>query len=180
MRFTGLAAAALVIMTAGGTGLPRAQAGEAQAAVVGPSGLPLPRFVSLKSGKVNMRVGPGRDYSVDWTYMRPGLPIEIIQEYDNWRRIRDAEGTEGWVFQSLLSGKRTAVAAPWQAGSDGMLALRSKPGADSKRVASIEPGAQGEVMSCTGDWCRVNFSGHKGWMEQAQLWGVYPGEKIED
>lgn len=180
MRFTGLAAAALIILSAGSAGTSQALAGEAQAAVVGPSGLPLPRFVSLKAGKVNMRVGPGRDYSVDWTYTRPGLPIEIVQEYDNWRRIRDAEGTEGWVYQSLLSGKRTAVAAPWETGDQAMLALRDEPEAASHRIASIEPGAQGEVISCTGDWCRVNFSGHKGWMEQAQLWGVYPGEKIED
>ena len=146
----------------------------------GASGLPLPRFVSIKANRVNLRIGPGRNYAVSWLYVKPGLPVEIIQEYDNWRRIRDSEGTEGWVYQSLLSGKRTAVAAPWETGDQAMLALRDEPEAASHRIASIEPGAQGEVISCTGDWCRVNFSGHKGWMEQAQLWGVYPGEKIED
>ena len=81
---------------------------------VGPSGLPLPRFVSLKSGRVNSRIGPGVNYSVDWMYMKPGLPMEIIQEYDTWRRVRDADGAEGWINQSLLSGRRTGIAAPWQ------------------------------------------------------------------
>ena len=93
----------------------------------GPSGLPLPRFVSLKSGRVNSRIGPGVDYSVDWLYLKPGLPMEIIQEYDNWRRVRDADGAEGWVNQSLLSGRRTAIAAPWQKGKDAKINLLSDP-----------------------------------------------------
>jgi len=78
----------------------------------GTSGLPVPRFVSLKASRVNVRIGPGEDYKIAWVFTRPGLPIEIIQEYDTWRRIRDSDGTVGWVFQSLLSGKRTAVVAP--------------------------------------------------------------------
>lgn len=81
-------------------------------AAKGASGLPLPRFVSLKSKSVNLRIGPSVDYAVAFRYMKPGVPVEIIQEYDNWRRIRDADGTEGWVNQALLSGDRTAVAAP--------------------------------------------------------------------
>ena len=85
-----------------------------QEITLGPSGLPLPRFVSLKSGRVNSRVGPGANYSVDWMYLKPGLPMEIIQEFDNWRRVRDADGSEGWINQSLLSGRRTGIAAPWQ------------------------------------------------------------------
>jgi SH3-like domain-containing protein len=70
--------------------------------------------VSLKATRVNLRIGPGRDYAVAWLYTSPGVPMEVIQEYDNWRRVRDAEGTEGWVYQSLLSGERTATAAPWK------------------------------------------------------------------
>lgn len=80
----------------------------------GPSGLPLPRFVSLKSAKVNSRTGPGVNYAIEWLYLKAGLPVEILQEYDNWRRIRDSEGSEGWINQTLLSGKRTAIVAPWQ------------------------------------------------------------------
>src|SRR5690606_10249241 len=88
---------------------PAAPPALAQTAAVGASGLPLPRFVSLKSGKVNLRIGPGLNYPVEWLYLRAGVPMEIIQEYDNWRRVRDAEGAEGWINQSLLSGRRTAI-----------------------------------------------------------------------
>ncbi|MFY8101416.1 MAG: SH3 domain-containing protein, partial [Allorhizobium sp.] len=92
-------------------------AGHAQSTTKGSSGLPLPRFVSLKAEKVNLRIGPSTDYAVSWRYMKSGLPVEIIREYENWRQIRDADGTEGWVNQTLLTGERTAVAAPWMRGN---------------------------------------------------------------
>ena len=98
-----------------------------QDGAVGPSGLPLPRFVSLKSGRVNSRIGPGVNYPVDWLYLKPGLPMEIIQEFDNWRRVRDSDGSEGWINQSLLSGKRTGIAAPWQRGKDAQIQLLDEP-----------------------------------------------------
>jgi len=144
------------------------------------SGLPLPRFVSLKSGRVNLRVGPGRDYAVDWMYLKPGLPMEVIQEYDTWRRVRDADGTEGWISQSLLSGKRTAMAAPWHKGKDAMVALRTRPDAGAPTVAVMEPGAMGAIESCDGSWCHVRFSGQDGYVEQTLIWGAYPGETVED
>ena len=103
----------------------------------GPSGLPLPRFVSLKSGRVNSRIGPGLNYSVDWLYLKPGLPMEIIQEYDNWRRVRDADGAEGWINQSLLSGRRTAIAAPWQKGKDALIDLYAEPDRDAAKIAIL-------------------------------------------
>src|SRR5438067_8632843 len=80
---------------------------------IGPkSGLPLPRFVSLKPDRVNVRGGPTRDHEVTFVYTRAGLPVEITAESDNWRRIRDWEGAEGWVYHSLLSGRRTVVVSP--------------------------------------------------------------------
>ena len=155
------------------------------------SGLPVPRFVSLKSGQANVRVGPGRDYRVDWVYTRAGLPVEVVAEFDNWRRIRDAEGTEGWIFGALLSGRRTAIAAPWLStaerveGSPGaVLTLRRGPSADSRAVASIEPGVVGTISDCDGDWCR--FEPHasrgeiSGYLRQLELFGAYPGERFED
>lgn len=144
------------------------------------SGLPLPRFVSLKSSRVNMRVGPGKDYAVDWMYLKSGLPMEIIQEYDTWRRVRDAEGAEGWVNQSLLSGKRTAIAAPWHRGKDTMVSLRTKPDAGAPARAVVEPGALGVIESCDGAWCHMKFAGEDGYVEQTLIWGAYPGETIED
>ncbi len=146
----------------------------------GESGLPLPRFVSLKSGRVNLRVGPGKDYAVDWMYLKPGLPMEIIQEFDTWRKVRDADGTEGWISQSLLSGKRTAIVAPWHRGKSTMVSLRSGPDDAAPTVAVLEPGASGLIEKCDGSWCHLNFSGHDGYVEQTLIWGAYPGEVVED
>jgi SH3-like domain-containing protein len=144
----------------------------------GPSGLPLPRYVSLKSGKVNLRVGPGLNYAVEWMYLKPGLPIEIIQEYDNWRRVRDAEGAEGWVNQSLLSGRRTGVVAPWNRGKELQVSLKAQPSQDARTVVLVEPGAIGTVQRCNGNWCEMDFAGHAGWIDQGLVWGVYPGETV--
>lgn len=146
----------------------------------GQSGLPLPRFVSLKSSRVNLRIGPGRDYAVDWLYLKPGLPLEIIQEYDNWRRVRDSEGTEGWIYQSLLSGRRTGMATPWNKGKEATVALLAEPEKEARTVAVIEPGAVGRIHLCNGDWCEMTFAGHKGWVKQALVWGAYPGETYKD
>ncbi|WP_309084273.1 SH3 domain-containing protein [Chelativorans sp.] len=147
----------------------------------GPSGLPLPRFVSLKSGRVNMRVGPGTQYAVEWLYLKPGLPVEIIQEYDNWRRVRDMDGAEGWINQALLSGQRTGIVAPWLKGKGkAALPLMAEPNEGARAVAQLEPGVIGEVTVCNGDWCRMTFAGHEGWIRQDSLWGVYPGEAVQD
>ena len=147
---------------------------------LGPSGLPLPRFVSLKSAKVNARTGPGVNYSVEWLYMKAGLPVEILQEFDNWRRIRDSEGAEGWVNQTLLSGRRTAIVAPWQAGKTPHVNLLNEPDGKSAVVAMVQPGVVGRIHSCNGRWCEMSFDGRKGWMTQALLWGAYPDEQIKD
>ena len=146
----------------------------------GPSGLPLPRFVSLKSSRVNLRVGPGRDYAVDWLYTKSGLPMEIIQEYDNWRRVRDADGTEGWVYQSLLSGRRTAIVAPWKRRAKPMIVLYAERSTGARAVAKMEPGVIGTLHGCDGKWCDMTVDDHRGWVRQAQLWGAYPGETIGD
>ena len=153
--------------------------GAAATADAGPSGLPLPRFVSLKSGRVNLRIGPGQGYPINWMYLKSGLPMEIVQEYDTWRRVRDAEGTEGWINQSLLSGKRTGIAAPWQRGKEAVVTLYDGPDEKSSAVASLEPGAIGMIKACNGDWCQMDFSGHKGWVRQRMIWGAYPGENVE-
>lgn len=151
----------------------------AQTAAVGPSGLPLPRFVSLKANRVNSRIGPGLSYPVDWLYLKPGLPMEVIQEFDNWRRVRDAEGAEGWINQSLLSGRRTGIVAPWQRGRDALQPLFAQPREDARVTASVEPGAMGAIRMCNGDWCELDFGGQVGWMRQTLVWGAYPGETIK-
>lgn len=149
----------------------------------GPSGLPLPRFVSLKAGRANLRIGPGTDYAVSWLYTRPGLPMEIIQEYDHWRHVRDAEGTEGWIYQSLLSGERTAETAPWMEGKDTKeptyIVMYGKPNKSAEVVARLEPGVIVRLHACTGTWCDASVKGADGWVAQAELWGAYPGEAFK-
>lgn len=167
-------------VVAGTNGVSLAQNTQAQQVKRGPSGLPLPRFVSLKSSRVNMRVGPGTDYAVDWLYLKQGLPMEIIQEYDNWRRVRDADGAEGWINQALLSGRRTGVVAPWFKGKQAPLPLLLQPEEGARHVVEIEPGAIGEIESCNGQWCRMNFAGHEGWIRQGVVWGVYPDEQLDE
>jgi SH3-like domain-containing protein len=153
---------------------------EAQAAK-GPSGLPLPRFVTLKSKRVNLRIGPSSDYAVSWLYLRQGLPVEIIQEYDNWRRVRDSDGTEGWVNQSLLSGQRSALAAPWMKGKGKNIYvnMRRDPQPSSSIIAKLEPGVMMHIRECTGDWCFVNADSSEGWVAQSEIWGAYPGEAFK-
>ncbi len=147
------------------------------AADVGKSGLQVPRFVSLKAGRVNVRVGPGEDYKIAWVFTRVGLPIEVIQEYDTWRRIRDSDGSVGWVFNSLLSGRRTAVVTPWAKGEAQPLHADATP--EAAITAYLEPGVMATVDRCRKGWCRVDGKGFDGWITQDHLWGVYPNEDID-
>ncbi len=144
---------------------------------LGKSGLQVPRFVSLKAGRVNVRVGPGEDYKIAWVFTRTGLPIEVIQEYDTWRRIRDSDGEVGWVFNSLLSGKRTAVVTPWAKGEPQPIRADATSGATV--TAYLEPGVMGTVERCRSGWCQIKGKGFDGWIEQDRLWGVYPNEQID-
>jgi SH3-like domain-containing protein len=168
-----LAVALLVLATA--TSLARAEPVAAGA----PSGLPLPRFVSLKSDRVNVRGGPTKDHEVVWVYTRAALPVEITAEFDNWRRIRDWEGGEGWIYHSLLSGRRTIMVAPKTKAKDELLPLRRSADANGGLVARLQPGVLAVVKGCTGEWCRIVGEGFDGWIEQDRLWGVYPNEKID-
>jgi SH3-like domain-containing protein len=141
------------------------------------SGLPVPRFVSLKPDRVNVRGGPTRDHEVTFVYTRAGLPVEITAESDNWRRIRDWEGSEGWVYHSLLSGRRTAVVTPKD--KNQLVPLHDKGERDAAVVAQLQAGVQASVKRCTGSWCHIAGTGFDGWVLQEQLWGVYPNEKVE-
>jgi SH3-like domain-containing protein len=141
------------------------------------SGLPIPRFVSLKADKVNMHIGPAKHYEVKWLYQRAGLPVEITAEFENWRRIRDSDGTEGWVYHSLLSGRRTGVVTAKS--KDELVSLREKPDLKSSVAAHLQPGVLSSVKRCNATWCRVTGQGFDGWVPQERLWGVYPNEKVE-
>lgn len=153
----------------------------AQSTTTGKTGLPIPRFVSLKSGKANMRVGPGGKYQVAWLYKKKGLPIEIIQEFDNWRKVRDAEGNEGWMLHSLLSGKRTAIINPWESDkTKGLADLKSDDNPASSTIAKVEPGVVAQVDYCGENFCHLTIGKKDGYISKANVWGVYPDELIEE
>jgi SH3-like domain-containing protein len=137
--------------------------------------LPVPRFVSFRTDPVNLRTGPGVRYPVEWIYMRRRLPVEIIAEFETWRQIRDVDGAEGWVHQSMLSGRRTGM-IKGQA-----QALRKTNADQSDTLAMLEPGVVIDVQRCPGEspFCRVEVNGMQGWLKRDQFWGVYPQEKIE-
>lgn len=143
------------------------------------SGLPVPRFVSLKSDRVNVRAGPSKDHDVVWVFTRAGLPVEITAEFENWRRIRDWEGAEGWVYHTLLTGRRTALVAPQSRSSGDLLPLYASADTQSSLSAKLQSGVLGTLKRCSGNWCRLFGEGFDGWIEQARLWGVYPNEKLE-
>jgi SH3-like domain-containing protein len=149
------------------------------------TGLPVPRYVSLKTDRVNLREGPSKDHRTAWVFQRAGLPVEIVAEYETWRRIRDSEGTEGWVLHSLLSGRRTALVMPWDRDEGAPpVSLLDRPDDKGGTVAQLQPGVITSVRDCNGTWCRVlvvmeGARDLEGYMRQEKLWGVYPNEKIE-
>lgn len=136
--------------------------------------LPMPRYVSLAVDEVNMRTGPGKQFPVKWVYQRKGLPVEIILEFDNWRKIRDHEGEEGWVHHSLLSGKRTVVIAAGQ-----RVNLLRDPRIDAPAVAYLDSGVVPVLDDCREEFCNLEIKGYSGWVERKYIWGVYADEKFD-
>ena len=175
----GIAVLVTAIFASGLEG-PAAQENVKQAAVesTGKAALPIPRFVSLKSDKVNVRKGPSTDQAIVWVFSRAGLPVEVIAESDNWRRVRDSEGSDGWVFHSLLSGRRTVLVIPWSKNEESVPLYASKS-TNSRAVAALQSGVLGNVMSCDGEWCKLSVDDYSGYVQQDKLWGVYKGEEVK-
>lgn len=141
-------------------------------AALAETGLPLPRFASLRSSKVHLRTGPGVRYPVDWVLVFRNMPVEIVAEFENWRKIRDWQGTEGWVHRTMLSGTRTAIV------TGGMHALRRDPDGAAPMVAQVEERVVGRVLECADDWCRMEIAKKRGWIRRDHVWGIYKAEKI--
>jgi SH3-like domain-containing protein len=177
--FTGRVRAFVLVILAGFAGAVAAPA----LAQDNPSGLKLPRFVTTRSHPINVRVGPGTRYEIAWNFLVSGMPVEIIQEFDTWRKIRDVEGDEGWVHQSLLSGNRAGFATPLLAnGEVTLFADRSDTSAARARLAA---GVRVTIRECDGTWCSISAGQpgegqpYSGWVHQEELWGVYPAETFD-
>lgn len=141
-------------------------------ATQGLSGLPVPRFVSLKSDKAYLRTGPGDRYPVEWVYTRKGLPVEVVREYGIWRQVRDIGGSVGWLNKQLVSGTRTAVV------TGTVRTMYGTPDLAARAVWRIAPGAIVRIVVCSDAWCRVDRGGKSGYILRAQLWGVTSTETI--
>ncbi|MBH63636.1 MAG: hypothetical protein CL569_14540 [Alphaproteobacteria bacterium] len=132
-----------------------------------------PRFASLRAERVNVRSGPGVRYPIVWVFVRRGLPIEVTAEFKFWRKIRDRDGSEGWVHQGLISGTRTALVVGT------MRPLHDGPSETTPAILFAEPGVQGELLACRDSWCETRIAGRVGWMQRDHLWGVRAEENFE-
>lgn len=160
--------------------------GPAWAQTNNPSGLKLPRFVTTRSSPINVRVGPGVKYEIAWIYLKDGVPVEIVQEFDTWRKIRDVDGSEGWVHQNLLQGPRAGYVTPLMA--NGEITLHASADDNSATRATLGAGLRVTIKGCDGTWCEVTASqqgeggrsaSYSGFLHQEELWGVYPDEVFD-
>jgi SH3-like domain-containing protein len=136
------------------------------------TGLPVPRFVSVDQSEdeANVRFGPGQQYPINWVFTRPGIPLEIVAEFDNWRKIRDFEGAEGWIASRLLSGRRTIMI------QGTVRDIRRRAETRARVLLRAEPGVIGDLLECQGSWCLVEIEGQRGWLQRDDFWGTLPGE----
>lgn len=163
LALANLPALAQTVATTGGANPPPLRKG---------TGLPVPRFAVVRAEEANVRTGPGSRYPIDWLFKRKGMPVEIVGEYENYRKIRDWQGAGGWVHQSLLTGKRSVIVTTANA------PLRKTPSANAAEVAKMGVEVIAQVKSCSGDWCRVQAGSYIGWIERRHVWGVYRGEVV--
>ncbi|HWB48777.1 MAG TPA: SH3 domain-containing protein [Stellaceae bacterium] len=132
----------------------------------------LPRFAVLHADKVNLRAGPGDRYPIQWVYLRKDWPVEIIAQFDHWRRVRDWEGTEGWVHEKMVTNRREVIV------TGGIRAIRQAPDHNGPLVARAEPGVMAKLLECRGDWCRIEAGDRTGWVQRSDIWGVSPNENV--
>lgn len=137
---------------------------------VGPSGLAIPRFVSTADHTSNMRTGPRKDYPISWVFKRKGYPLEVIDEDGPWRKVRDRDGTTGWMYVKILTGKRSALII------GAKRSLYKKPTTLSRVTLIAEQGVAGTVKGCEAKWCQLEIEGTRGWIQKIHLYGVYQDE----
>ena len=126
----------------------------------------VPYWASIRADTVNMRVGPGTDYPIDWIYRRPGLPVKVVRVMQGWRLVRDPDGTQGWIVGRLLTRERGALVV----GED-LAPMRARPSAEAELLWNVEPGVVGMLGDCENGWCEFDVGGRSGWIEAARIWG---------
>lgn len=137
------------------------------------TGRPVPRWVTIKANRVNVRHMPGLEHPILWTYVKAGTPVRIVEEYYNWRKIEDINGTKGWVKAAMLDGRRNVMV------TGGVnLPLLEQPRADARTVAFAAPGLVAKVTSCSGSWCVISSRGYEGYVDRRHLWGVEATESF--
>jgi SH3-like domain-containing protein len=137
-----------------------------------PASEPLPRFATLRADEVNLRVGPGKRYPIEWVYRRKGLPVEVFAAFETWRKVRDSDGTEGWVDQHMIAAARAVVV------QGDVREIHAAPDARSAVVARAAPGVIAKLVECSGPWCRIDAQDARGWVKRSEVWGVYPDEDV--
>jgi SH3-like domain-containing protein len=135
---------------------------------------PTPYWASISAGKAMMRTGPGRNYPAVWLYVRADLPVRVVETYPDWRKVRDKDGTTGWMLQRLLSDTRTGLVT-----GDQPRPMREKPTDDAPVRYLAEPGVVGRLSKCSGGWCRFNVGGREGYMKVEHFWGLDPRESLD-
>ena len=126
----------------------------------------VPYWASIRADKVNMRVGPGTAFPIDWVYRRPGLPLKVVRVMQGWRLVRDPDGTQGWIVGRLLTRERGALVT-----GEGTAQMRAEPSAEAELLWNVEPGVVGTLGECENGWCEFDVSGRSGWIEAARIWG---------
>jgi SH3-like domain-containing protein len=145
---------------------------ETVASAAGGAEATLPYFAAFHADKVNLRAGPGDRYPIEWVYLRRDWPVEVIAHFDHWRRVRDWEGTEGWVHEKMITSRREVIV------TGGIHGLRQSPDLGANLVARAEPGVMAQLQECRGDWCRIAAGDITGWVQRAEIWGVSPNETV--
>jgi SH3-like domain-containing protein len=139
------------------------------------TGLPVPRFVSLRGDRVNLRVGPGLRFPIEWVLQRRSLPVQVVREFKDWRAVRLPDGTGGWVHSGTISGRRTFLVNKGRP-----RVLRSGPSVQAQPLAHLQEQVVGHILSCAAHaaWCRVQVSGYKGFLPRETFWGTFGDEEV--
>jgi SH3-like domain-containing protein len=135
---------------------------------------PTPYWASIAASKAMMRTGPGRNYPATWIYLRPDLPIRVIETYPNWRKVQDPDGETGWMLQRLLSDTRTGLVT-----GDEPRPMHETRDTGSRVRYLAEPGVVGRLSRCSGGWCQLDVNGRQGYIRTEHFWGIEPGGSLE-